>query len=576
MFEASALSPQMQRSDFHDGGWVVPKVQDRARLNKPPLIYWMQVASAWIFTGGDPLADEIWMYRIPSVLCSTFAVLLTWWVGRSMFDPRVAWLASALLAICPVVVFDAHQARADQLLLATVVGMQGCLWGVWKSTARGRLLSTQAETPGSHRVGRSRWGCAIGFWLFLALAVLAKGPIGPMIALLTCAALSIFTRRWSWMLRLRPLIGVLTLAALVGPWVWMVGEHVGWTKYIAIVYDETIGRSAEAKEGHWAPPGYHTVLLAVLFWPGSKMTALGFKVAWMRAIRGNAIKSGTVAARLASWWRSRGEGRAAELFCIAWILPSWLVFECIGTKLPHYTLPMYPAIALLSARMLLRVAARGNREQFSRLDRAGFGAWWLLGLILVLGVALALNFLWLTSQGSVASQVPLVLAVAAAIALLVAMYRIRPGAGMQGNLRRFGAMAMVWCAAVGLFMTFIAHKALPGNMTPRLMAIVRDGSSPGSPIASEYHEDSLIFATRGRVERLDRAHMQDWLDAGEGRVAIVRRDGTPFFDMDSAGLPAHVAAPYRSLGELGMFPGSSWVVLVKQRDQTRHEGVGSP
>src|SRR5437764_11045565 len=51
MFESVAL-PLSQRTSFHDGGLIIPKIQDRPRLNKPPLIYWLQSASAAVFTAG--------------------------------------------------------------------------------------------------------------------------------------------------------------------------------------------------------------------------------------------------------------------------------------------------------------------------------------------------------------------------------------------------------------------------------------------------------------------------------------------------------------------------------------------
>ena len=79
-------SRQMLESSTLEG-WIVPRVGDRPRLNKPPLIYWMQSGVAWVATGGDPSMDRIWMYRLPSVLAALFAAGLTWWLGRRMFGP---------------------------------------------------------------------------------------------------------------------------------------------------------------------------------------------------------------------------------------------------------------------------------------------------------------------------------------------------------------------------------------------------------------------------------------------------------------------------------------------------------
>lgn len=549
MFEAAVFPPELKRADFHGGGWAVPMVQDRPRLNKPPLIYWLQVLSAWTFTGGDPLRDQIWMYRVPSVVCSTIAVLLTWWIGRTMFDPRAAWAGAALLAIAPVVVFDAHQARADQLLLATVTATQGCLWLVWKSSRR-----SHTATPDQRPRATRAW---IGFWVCLGLSVLAKGPIGPMIAVLTCAWLGVMSRSWGWLIALRPVRGLLILAVIVAPWVWLVGDHVGWQKYWSIIWDETVGRSLQAKEGHWAPPGYHTVLLAVLFWPGSLMTALGVKRTFMLALRGTSGENHrSRAARMRSAWQSRTTGRDSALFCLGWVVPAWLVFELVGTKLPHYTLPLYPPLALVSARMLLRAAGRGSREIFSPLDRFGFGAWWFMGILVTHGIVAASLLLFASSN----SEQTVMMGIAAVVAMMaaVAVWRMRPRSVNEVDLRRVATMALAWMAACGVFTAFIAEHVLPGNLTPRMYTTARAAGGDAALLASEYHEDSLIYASRGLVRRMNRDEIAPWLEGGPGRVAIVRDAGAPFFDDSWDVLP-----PYVSWGRIKDLVGG-WQVITRE------------
>jgi 4-amino-4-deoxy-L-arabinose transferase-like glycosyltransferase len=404
-------------------GWVVPRVQDKPRLNKPPLIYWAQATSAailgdapgqWAWLDGG--SENIWVYRVPSVLGAIATVLMTWRLGARMFDPRAGWLAAALLAVCPIVVWDAHQARADQLLLALTTATMFSLWRLWSRTPR-------HAADEALRIRGSGW--SITFWLFLSLGIMAKGPITPMIAGLTCVTLSVVSREWRWLRRLRPVMGVVIVLAAVSPWVYLVGHEVGWSKYLKIVYDETIGRSAGAKEGHWGPPGYHIVLLGVLFWPGSLLTAAAIGRAWRRGMRRQdtslsrdrkgasaceqvggadprqsvssdfqqsgsftpyaestvpdrttAVRSGAPRAplrsRLRRVWESLRDARPsrrAELFLLAWMLPSWVVFELVSTKLPHYTMPLYPAVALISARMLLSLTSMRPRFRADEENR---------------------------------------------------------------------------------------------------------------------------------------------------------------------------------------------------------------
>ena len=79
----------------------------------------------------------------------------------------------------------------------------------------------------------------------------------------------------------------------------------------------------EAQESHAGPPGYHTLLVWGLFWPAAALIGPG----------------------LVHIWRDRAGWRAR--FLLAWIIPSWLVFEIAATKLPHYVMPLYPALATL-------------------------------------------------------------------------------------------------------------------------------------------------------------------------------------------------------------------------------------
>jgi 4-amino-4-deoxy-L-arabinose transferase-like glycosyltransferase len=198
MLESVALPAGERDPALHSGGLAIPMVQDRPRLNKPPLIYWLQAASAALFAHGDPARDAIWMYRFPSLLSAIAAAFLTWRLGASMFGPAVGRLAALMLAVCPILAWESHQARADMLLLACTTGAMASLWSIY--------AGSNLDRP------RSRSGPFL-FWLFLAAAIMTKGPIAPMIAALTAGAIGLTTRRWSWLRATKPLFGVIILAA---------------------------------------------------------------------------------------------------------------------------------------------------------------------------------------------------------------------------------------------------------------------------------------------------------------------------------------------------------------------------
>jgi 4-amino-4-deoxy-L-arabinose transferase-like glycosyltransferase len=109
-----------------------------------------------------------------------------------------------------------------------------------------------------------------------------------------------------------------------------------------------------------------------VFWPPS----------WPRSVAWLAFTSRTVPGRGRFWPGSliavpgvvaavRRRTEFGETFCLAWLLPAWLLFEIVPTKLPHYVLPTFPALALLIARAVLI----GVPEIHSRMTRVSVGLW---------------------------------------------------------------------------------------------------------------------------------------------------------------------------------------------------------
>lgn len=496
------------------GGWVVPRVQERLRLNKPPLVYWLQAGSTALCTGGEPGDDAVWMYRLPSALCAAGTVLLTWQLGRRMFDARAGLLAGLLMAASPMLIWDAHQARSDQLLVCVTTAAMVLLWRLWEQRDAERLPLGQ---------------CA-AFWLLVGVGIMSKGPITPLVALLAAVSLAFVGRRGEWLLRLRPGLGVLLLAAVVAPWAVLVGESVGWERYLSILSDEVLQRAASAKEGHAGPPGYHLVLLAVLFWPGSLLAVAAVQHAARGALRfdGESHSAGGRLLRLRRAWRARRIADERLLFLLAWLLPAWVVFECASTKLPHYTLPLYPALALLAGRLLTQ---RG--VQTLPLHRLGCTIWIVIGAGMIAALQVGL-FVGLSSSafnreaGESAAALPVLsdldigVCIAGAGAALFCLAR-----GALDSFRGRLLWAQMW--GLGCTIGVLAPAlglVLPAAefiwITPRLVAAV-DALDPagGLPLAAVgYREDSLIFSTHGRVERLGRGRLSDWL-ADRDRAVVI-------------------------------------------------------
>ncbi|MBL8991131.1 MAG: glycosyltransferase family 39 protein, partial [Phycisphaerae bacterium] len=425
-------------------------------------------------------------------------VLLTWKLGSRMFDPRAAWLGAALLAVCPMVVWDAHQARADQLLMAATTAAMACLYG--------------AVRTGSV-------GSALAFWALVGIGVLAKGFITPLVAGGAIAMLLLVSDdRRRLLARVRPIEGVLVLAAVVVPWVALVAARFGWGEYMALIWDETFRRAAAgSREGHFAPPGTHLLLLGALFWPGCLGAVFGF----MRAVRLGLPARNPGAGR---WTFRRRAGRRGELFLLAWIVPAWIIFELSLAKLPHYTLPLYPAVALLCARAVLGAAF--SRES-GRLHRLGVVVWWGAPLVLGLGLcAIGLACVWQDALGvgpyvEAISPLGAGLLLAGGGAAVVLTLACAPTTTGRWAPRAQIASIVAAAAITAPLLQWIAPAVVPGARTAAAMRIVE--TVPGlarRPVASTYHEDSMVFSTRGRVVRLAPERMAEYLAAHPDAVII--------------------------------------------------------
>ncbi|MEQ8771152.1 MAG: glycosyltransferase family 39 protein [Phycisphaerales bacterium] len=512
MLESVTL-PEVERDpDLHGGGLAVPRVAGTPRLKKPPLIYWLQAGSAWVFTGSDALRDAIWMYRVPSALAALIASIVTWRIARTMMSARAALLAGVMLAVCPMVVWDAHQARADQLLLACTTIAMGALWHIWR-------------TRDADRIG---WGAPMVLWIATGAGLMTKG-VTPLIVLGAVIWLSVVARRWRWIWRTKPIVGVAIVALMVAPWVYAVAQQVGWSAYWSVIFDETAGRSAGVKEGHWGPPGYHTVLSAALFWPGSLLTLAAFGAAWAGA--------GILAPRnarpffgsLASRWRERTIADDASAFLIAWIVPGWVFFELISTKLPHYTMPIYPALALVTARALDDWIAPTDAAKPARPPMVGALIWGLIGLAWVGTAPVAAAELL---DGPV---VPAIIgAVIAGLGVILAVRHIA-----RNNLARAHTLAI---ASAVVFAITLLGAVLPNLNRVWVSPRLAEHLPPDAPVgAVGYHEDSLVFLTRGRLERLGNDAGPAWLDANPEGVLVV-----PVGVVDSLG-PVEVIAQVSGL-----------------------------
>lgn len=298
---------QASRQMVESGDYVDIRFQEEPRYKKPVGIYWLQ--SVAVLAWGEGPDAPLWVYRLPSVLGAVLSVLLLAVVGTPLFGRQAALLAAAVFAAGLVIGGEARIAKTDAALLATILVAQAVLARLYLRQSAGR-------------------GAAFAFWLAIGAGTLIKGPIGPMVPALTILALMVVDRRADW---LRPLWSpwpIIAALILVLPWFIAITLRSNGAFWLGSVGADLLPKIAAGQEGKGAPPGSYLVLMWLTFWPATPLLLLS----------------------LPSIWRARRT--PATRFCLAWAIPVWLVFEAVPTKLIHYTLPVYPALALMAVAHL--------------------------------------------------------------------------------------------------------------------------------------------------------------------------------------------------------------------------------
>jgi 4-amino-4-deoxy-L-arabinose transferase-like glycosyltransferase len=469
---------QATRQMLETGDFIRIRFQDESRNKKPVGIHWLQAAAVAAFS--SPESAAIWPYRLPSALAATVAALLTFVLGARLLGSRSAGFFGAVLAASAIgVVVEAHLAKTDAALLGAVVAAQGALGLVYTATRSARPAS------------RSR---ALVFWLAEAAAILLKGPPGPLLALLTAAALSLADRDLRWLKGLRPLEGLAIVALIVAPW-FIAVECVTRGEFLSdSLTHDLLPKLLGAQEAHGAPPGYYLALAVLSFWPGSLFI---------------------VPALVRGWRRRRA---AAERFLLAWFVPAWALFELVPTKLPHYVLPLYPALALLAGGAVAEGFA-GPVAGPVRLLAGVVKILWA-GATIALAVALVVLPGRFGGTGSLWAITAALVMLGLASLLLVRDWRPAPTVGMAAALAAVFVITAGAAVVPGLDRLWLSQTAAA--------AVARHPPPPGAAVLSVgYSEPSLVFLL-GTPTRLVTATLSADQLAGAGLALVSQHDDTEF------------------------------------------------
>ena len=463
---------QATKQMVESGDFVDIRFQDDVRYKKPVGVYWLQAAVVETASAlGLPRAQvRVWLYRVPSLIGAIGAVLLTYWTALAFVTRRGAILAALILCSSVLLGAEARLAKTDAMLLLSVVAAMGAMARVYLSWQRGE---DPAHPP---------WSWPAIFWTALAGGILLKGPLILMFVGLTIVTLAILDRSAAWLWRLRPVWGLMWVLVLVLPWFVAIFWRAGDAFFADSIGGDMLSKLS-AQESHGAPPGVYLLLFWVTFWPGAALAGMAAPAVW----------------------RARQEPGAQYL--LAWLVPSWIVFELVLTKLPHYVLPLYPAIAILTAGAL-------ERRVLSRSWLMRGAAWWFV-IPAAASVIAVIGAITLTRQ-------PVFLAwpfVAAALIFGLFAWWLYDDNRAERSLLNAVVSAMFLAVAIyGVVVPALTPLFPSAEVARALRNVVCVGPKAA---AAGFHEPSLVFMTSTSTVLTDGSGAADFLGQGSCRFALV-------------------------------------------------------
>jgi 4-amino-4-deoxy-L-arabinose transferase-like glycosyltransferase len=467
-----AYFAQATKQMIETGDYVDIRYQDDVRYRKPVGIYWLQAALVNTASAlGVPEAQtRIWLYRVPSLLAAVGAVLGTYWCALAFVSRRGAVLAALMMLSSAILGVEARLAKTDAVLLFTTVIAMSVLARVYLAPRRGDT------PPGAMQI--------VVFWTALAVGILIKGPLILMVVGLTAATLSILDRSARWLLGLRLLPGLAWLILLVLPWFVAIYARVGSQFLVASVGEDMLAKVSSSQEMHGAPPGLYVLLFFATFFPASMLAGLATPAVW--AVR----------------------REPAARFLLAWLVPSWIVFELVVTKLPHYVLPLYPAIAIL-------IAGAVESKVLSRRPWLARGVmWWFFAPMIFSLVAVV---------GAVVIERDLALLAwpffAGAIVCGLFAWQLYGDEGAERAFMRATEAAVLM--AIGVY-AVVVPSLEPVFPSVELAQVLRDATCDHPVAASAgYEEPSLVFLAGTATRLTDAAGAADFLRQGDCRFAFI-------------------------------------------------------
>jgi 4-amino-4-deoxy-L-arabinose transferase-like glycosyltransferase len=484
---------EVAREMYVSGDYVSPRLAGCLWFEKPAGYYWLAAASY------ELLGVSEFSARLPSALSALATVLCLLWVVSKRIG-RGAGLATALvLATSGLVIGYARAATPDMLLTASmcVAVVSGLSW-------------IEGE-------GRSRYGPLVVCSTATGLAMLAKGLVGPFLAVAILVAFVFLRRRWR-LVRLGELaIAVGVFAVVSATWYGPVTVRHGWSFVDEFFVKHHFQRYVTNAYGH-PQPVYFFLFIAVAGvapWTFFLLPAT---------------------ARLISSMRNRSSADALEVLAWIWVAVPLLFFSVSVSKLPGYLLPAFPGLAIIIGLEVARF--RSGDESRLQWVAGGLTAVLLLTMAIVFAVYVRTEYAAVGGMSAVVVWIPSAVAVAAGIAFIKGFRRIAVA----------GAAAVVVAlvlGAVALLFPWANDEWSLRSLSVKAAAEMRPGEKAAFFIMKEYVP---AFYIEGRIVcQENHGGILNALSSAELADAV-RREGSLMVFTEERWLPELESEPRFQIG----------------------------
>jgi len=317
MDDVDAVQAQIARTMLESGDWVTARLNGIAYLEKSPLVYWLMAISFSIFGVQD------WAARIPIALSVIVLCWLTNRMGRWAFDARTGFYAGLSLSTC-IGLFLFTRILIPDVILTTTIAL--AMWGFL------RALEKEERRP-------KLW--AYTFWAAIGTGLLLKGLIAAVFPIAVACLYLLFTKQLASIPRLRPVAGIVIALSIAAPWHLLAtlrnppyldltptseaGQYHGFFWFYFL--NEHVFRFLNMRH----PRDYNTVP-RYLFW----MFHLLWLFPWSVYLPGIVQLS----------YKPMDRAGRTRFLALCWI-GFVLVFFTFSTTQEYYSMPIYPALALL-------------------------------------------------------------------------------------------------------------------------------------------------------------------------------------------------------------------------------------